>query len=293
MSTTTQCPACGTRFKATQAQLEAYHGMVRCGHCHAAFDAIENRINPESEQQLNLPIVEEDFSATQPIAAVSSTPAPKVPASPAVPAPQAAPAPKPAPPQPAPTQSIAPEQVEEDEDEEHEDPQSAERKAAREKRAWVAAVVLLALLMFGQVVYLFRVDIAARLPVLKPTLLSACQTLRCEIPMPRNVDLVSIESSNLESDPAQPGVITLSVLARNLASYPQEYPNLELTLTDMRDVPLGRRLFTPAQYLKDAGDVLSGMPPRREVNINLVIDATTLKPVGYRVFLTYQTPPSH
>lgn len=39
MNGTTRCPLCDTRFRITEAQLTAHNGMVRCGHCHGAFDA--------------------------------------------------------------------------------------------------------------------------------------------------------------------------------------------------------------------------------------------------------------
>lgn len=39
MNGTTRCPLCDTRFRITEVQLTAHNGMVRCGHCHGAFDA--------------------------------------------------------------------------------------------------------------------------------------------------------------------------------------------------------------------------------------------------------------
>lgn len=40
MNGSTLCPHCQTRFKITDAQLNAHQGRVRCGHCLLAFDAI-------------------------------------------------------------------------------------------------------------------------------------------------------------------------------------------------------------------------------------------------------------
>ncbi|MFA6203396.1 MAG: zinc-ribbon and DUF3426 domain-containing protein [Gallionella sp.] len=39
MNGTTRCPHCETRFKIVEAQLNAHHGMVRCGSCLKAFDS--------------------------------------------------------------------------------------------------------------------------------------------------------------------------------------------------------------------------------------------------------------
>jgi predicted Zn finger-like uncharacterized protein len=260
MSTTTQCPECGTRFKATQAQLEAFHGMVRCGHCHAAFNAIEHRNSREPGPQLDLPIMLEE--PLPPETAVREAPQ-------------------------------APEHRQEGRADSREGEvaallwQTDESKAPGRAWPWAVASVLLVLLLLGQAAYLFRVDLAARLPGLKPALLAACGALHCDVPLPGNIEQMDIESSNLETDPAQPGVITLSLTLRNLAPYAQEYPNLELTLTDFNEVPAGRRVFRPAEYLKDAADEKNGLAGKRENSIRLAIDASGLSPVGYRLFLFY------
>lgn len=256
MTTTTQCPVCGTRFKATQAQLEAYRGMVRCGHCHAAFNAVENRTSPEPSPQLDLPIVLEDVAPTR--------------------SPQAAP--------------VAPVRLGAREPASLEAAQEAEaQQAPAPPRAWywTALSVLLALAALAQLTYLFRTELAARLPGLKPALAAACAKLHCTVPLPHNIDLMAIDSSNMETDPAQPGVITLSVTLHNLAPYTQAYPDLELTLTDMNDAPVGRRIFHPGEYLKDIAEANQGLGPNRDNSIRLAIDASGLKAAGYRVFLSY------
>jgi predicted Zn finger-like uncharacterized protein len=279
MSTTTQCPACGTRFKASQAQLEAYHGMVRCGHCHAAFDAIEHRTSTESSPQLDLPIVLEDF-APQPANQPEEEPGQDtIDLTAEIPEPARAAARASTPARP---------RLRREPDDADSDWEPA--PWLREKRRnwpWMAGSLLLAIVALAQATYLFRVELAARLPGLKPALVAACAKLRCEVPLPTNADQMSIESSNLETDPAQPGVITLSVTLRNMAPYIQAYPNLELTLTDFNDSPVGRRLLVPREYLKDADDEAAGLAGGRELNIRLAIDASGLKAAGYRLFLAY------
>ena len=59
-------------------------------------------------------------------------------------------------------------------------------------------------------------------------------------------DSVSIESSELQADPARPTVVILNAVLRNHAKFPQNYPGLELTLTDAEDKPTARRTFKPA-----------------------------------------------
>lgn len=253
MTTTTQCPVCGTRFKATQAQLEAYRGMVRCGHCHAAFNAIENRTSVEPSPQLDLPIVLEDMTPAQSQDEVMDITAP-----------------------------LRSDMVGAADDDEAD-------QGPREPRVWPWALltVVAGLLALAQLTYLFRTELAARLPGLKPVLVSACERLHCTVPLPRKIDQMAIDASSMETDPAQPGVITLSVTLHNLAPYAQAYPYLELTLTDFNDMPVGRRVFRPEEYLRNASDAKGGLGGNRDTHIRLAIDATGLHAVGYRLFLSY------
>src|SRR5215203_2424656 len=41
MSIVTRCPACATTFRVTPVQLQAQHGMVRCGRCGQVFDGFK------------------------------------------------------------------------------------------------------------------------------------------------------------------------------------------------------------------------------------------------------------
>ena len=111
--------------------------------------------------------------------------------------------------------------------------------------------------------------------------------LDCTVALPQKADLIVIESSELESDPDHANVITLHALVHNRAPYAQAYPSLELTLTDLQDQALARRVFHPADYLKAGADEKSGTPANRDLDIRLRLDTTDLKPSGYRLFLFY------
>ena len=152
---------------------------------------------------------------------------------------------------------------------------------------WIAASCLLLLVVLAQAAYFFRVELAASQPGLKPALISYCSLLQCSVPMPKKAELMSIETSELEADPAQASVIALNALLRNHAPYTQAYPDLELTLTDTQDKPLARRTFHPAEYLKSDADEKDGLASNRELSVKLNLDTTDIKPSGYRLFLFY------
>jgi hypothetical protein len=85
----------------------------------------------------------------------------------------------------------------------------------------------------------------------------------------------------------QPNVVTLTALLHNRAEFAQTYPKLELSLTDIQDKVVARRVFTPAEYLKAGEDPKRGLSSNREITIKLHLDTFDLKPSGYKLFLFY------
>jgi predicted Zn finger-like uncharacterized protein len=303
MDGTTLCPHCNTRFRIAAAQKEAHHGMVRCGHCLQAFDARPGFIPDEPDPQLELPMLNEQAPLPEPAAA--KHPDGEEPAGAAAEETAAAEAEH----HEALdfTEMLAaaqgearPDTLEISSEEARQERTLAERvaivpdemdevsPAPRNRRwPWIAGSSLLAVLLLAQAAYFFRVELAARLPGLKPALIDYCRLLACDVPLPQHADLMGIESSDLEADPARENRITLNALLRNRAPYAQAFPNLELTLNDLNDKPLARRVFRPADYLHPPENEQTGLLPNHELAIKLRLDVTELRPTGYRLALLY------
>jgi len=260
MNAVTQCPECGTRFKVSQAQLDTHEGMVRCGRCQAIFNATKYLHNNELSPQLTLTLAHEDMQQ-EPV----ESPVEHIPA------------------------------THDKFDFSHLATANIEKileisPSAIKKNvhwSWVVVTLLLVVVLLAQATYFFRVELAAYFPDTKLALMSYCKLLNCDIPLPKKIDQLSIESSDLESDPKQASVIALNAILRNRAAYAQTYPNLELTLTNSMDEALARRIFPPAEYLKPSEDEKQGLLPNHEIGIKLHLDTADLKPTGYRLFLFY------
>ncbi|MGC2164838.1 MAG: zinc-ribbon and DUF3426 domain-containing protein [Gallionella sp.] len=296
MAGTTTCPHCGTRFKISREQLEIHHGMVRCGNCLQAFDTRPHFTPEEIDPQLVLPILDESYVQEPAIATVSAqtsvydnveVESERVEHDVVEPGnldvdmlPTAASPGQPEPPDPLVTEQVDPSPGALADDE-------AAFLAEPKSRLWGIASVLLVLTLIFQSAYLFRVELAARVPALKPGLESACELLDCTVPLPQNAELMSIESSELKDEPGQGHQILLYALLRNRAGYVQAFPNLELTLTDLQDVALARRVFKPEEYLATPGVASGGLAPNRELSVKLRLDTADLSPVGYRLVLLY------
>lgn len=147
--------------------------------------------------------------------------------------------------------------------------------------------LLLLILAFAQTVYFLRVQIAAQYPQYKPYLQQACQAFHCEIKLAQNLDLLTIDDSDMQESDDYQDIIDFSSVLINNAKYVQSYPNIELTLTDTQDQPVLRKLVTPKEYMSEGVQIDAGIEALQEVRLNLVIDAGDLSVAGYRVLLVY------
>ena len=84
-------------------------------------------------------------------------------------------------------------------------------------------------------------------------------------------------------------MIVLNAVIRNRAPFAQEYPALELTLTDERDQPVLRRVLAPAEYLQNhpGASPARGIAPGAETTLRLHFNTGGVRAVGYRLYLFY------
>lgn len=316
MSSITTCPNCQTQFAVTDAQLSQYNGKVRCGHCLHVFDAtlsiidkadvadktatstrkkvkvskatdgkktaVKHHINDDEKPENIIKSAEEiiektkgtefeadedeDFAAeTIDYAALGHTYEPiDEPLS-----------------QASPTQTV-------------ETPSNIayslpKKRAIKKTSSWLIwpLALLLMIAVLGQTLYFMRNEIAIYYPGTKLYLEQACAQMGCSIELPKKIDYIVIDDSELQEDTERKGLIRLNSALINQAGFAQAYPNLELTLTDADDKPKLRRTFKPAEYLPANTDIESGIPAGAEIKINLAISAEGETVTGYRLFVTY------
>jgi predicted Zn finger-like uncharacterized protein len=251
MSLVTRCPACGTAFRVQAAQLAAQSGTVRCGKCGDLFNGVAGLVD-EGEERV----------ALEPSPQLGLFDASRR--------------------QPEPVLVALANDV----------PASfmAVDKRSRRSRVWTLLVLLAIAAMGGQIAYRYRAELSALLPAVRPPLQALCKPLRCEIPLPRRPELMSIDSSELQADARREGLIALNAVIRNRARFPQDYPSLEVTLTDEADRPVLRRVLAPRDYLDASrGSELigQGIAPGSEAALRVFLDSSRARATGYRLYLFY------
>jgi predicted Zn finger-like uncharacterized protein len=292
----TTCTSCGARFRVTPVQLNAKQGQVRCGKCRTVFngfEALERHPDDDTGSRL-LAAREAAERASEPTPLVEPLPYEDLPdietlgpavAAPEPPRPESVEAPDPTPPPShrAPRGAWRPSPSPSHEEVTLPPPPAVKRPA----RAWTFGVVLLALLLAAELAYAYRGPIAQRYPVLRPWLEAVCAAAGCSISWAREDALLKLEDSELLEIPGKPSEIALNARVRNLAQVAQEYPHLELTLTDLTGQAAVRRVLRPTDYLGRpvaAGEVLG---PGAELSIQIRLETPRIKATGYELLLFY------
>jgi hypothetical protein len=94
----------------------------------------------------------------------------------------------------------------------------------------------------------------------------------CNVPWGRDQNAIKIESSDLIEPPGRPGRILLTATLVNRAASKQDYPVLEVKLTDANNGVLTSRVLTPAEYLGRTPSGDEGLAPNVELYINLNLE---------------------
>lgn len=159
--------------------------------------------------------------------------------------------------------------------------------APRRSRTWIWVVASLFLLtgLLAQSAYFLRDALVSQLPQVRPAIEQACTVLGCTLSLPKNLALLKIVGSDLQTEAS--GRLKLTLTLGNRAHHVQAWPVLVLTLTDQRNRPLARRSFAPSEYLGDAQRIAAGIPPRSEQALDLPLNVRNLTPMGFDLRLTY------
>lgn len=316
MTLVTTCPSCSTQFFVTQAQLTTHKGKVRCGQCKHVFNAnkilheiASNAQNTDEisadtlaetspapvadNQSIELQTSEQAAETILPEELVLETPHVELPLeeiaveNPVIEDLPAAPQ--------ALDLIIKPEQVEA-EPLQIEDYFAAssklKNKVSKKAPRWLIVLLFLILLplAIGQSIYYFRTPIASQLPGIKPYLVQACKWFGCKVALPKQLESLAIDDSEMREDANYEHVLQFSITLINKANVALRYPSIELTLTNANDEAVIRRTFTPNEYLVLShdlaiGNVEAGFAAKDRLHVKLALNTNDVTIAGYRLEL--------
>lgn len=149
--------------------------------------------------------------------------------------------------------------------------------------AWpyILMALVFALVLGVQAAYFYRSEWGLRWPVMR----GIYERLGINLPLPHESALVGIDASDLQADTAR-GLFVLQATLKNRASFDQAWPALELSLTDVNDKVVLRRVMTSDDYL-NAETGGESFQANREIAIRLWIEAKEIVASGYRLYVFY------
>jgi predicted Zn finger-like uncharacterized protein len=245
-----QCPECLTIYKLGAAELAGSHGSVRCGHCAAVFDALRtltDQLPPEpiteleeipagsAPPQLSVPALR-PISATQ--QGTLFDPDERAGARPSRTRATAAPQ-RPSLPAFARSRHVAP---------------------IRRNWPWTIGALVLLLTLGAQIGYAERgaiLDDATARPLLE----RVCESVGCRLPLRHDPATLELLSREIRPHPSVPDALIISATLRNAAKFPQAFPAVEITLSDLDENRIAMRRFAPQEYLGDTRAISAGLAP--------------------------------
>ena len=122
-----------------------------------------------------------------------------------------------------------------------------QRAPTRTHWGWYAGIAALTLLFALQLLLAQRHELAAD-PRWRPLVAGACGVLRCDVPAWHEPAAFTMLQRSVRPQRNAAGVLSVDASFRNDARWPQPWPTLVLSLSDVDGRLVGVRAFDPAEY---------------------------------------------
>lgn len=273
----TQCPHCQTLFRLTDEQLRAADGLVRCGHCHIIYNALDDADlakhtqNTAENNNERAHINERDDNGGARLHNKTGSPV-KHSVSHKTNKPKTHN--KPATAEPAAIQDVTELLFGGDEHklipDEFRMHHTRPAYSMLSTLAWSLAILLLGASLVVEYAWFNRNELVA-VPELKPWMTKFCELADCEFIALRDPEQIEMLNRNVYSHPNIDEALMVNVTIINHASYAQPYPNVQIEFSNMLGERVAARIFSPEQYLRLDAQQISLLEPEHEVSFDLEI----------------------
>ena len=135
---------------------------------------------------------------------------------------------------------------------------------------WYVAIAALGLLLGLQLLLAQRHELAASARW-RPWVEGLCNALPCEIPAWREPHAFTMLDRSVQPHPTMPGVLAVQARFRNDARWPQPWPTLVLSLSDVEGRQVGLRVFAPSEYRAGATATDELLAPGQSTAVRLQV----------------------
>jgi len=164
----------------------------------------------------------------------------------------------------------------------------------KNSRRWAVLCGAMVIILASQFVFYFRHSLAETYPQLRPSLASACASLGCRLSWARDAAAIDVKASELVELPSKPGRMLANAVLVNRGKVTQEYPAIELRLTNNTNQIVMSRILQPSDYVARPTTVAGSPEPG---GVDKTIVEKTLVEKGFApnaevaLSLTIEVPP--
>jgi len=135
----------------------------------------------------------------------------------------------------------------------------------------ILAAIMLVVLLAAQMAVFRNVELANKLPQLKPYLSIFCQHLPCRFTGRRDARQIQLVKRDVRSHPRAKNALLISAIFVNQADYNQPYPDILIKLSDLTATMVVERRFKPQDYLAKDRREFQMMKPGVPVQVSLEV----------------------
>jgi hypothetical protein len=136
---------------------------------------------------------------------------------------------------------------------------------------WIAAALVLTLVVGFNLARFYQLPLLQH-PVVQPLLATLGIEQAAAVSPTPDPDGVEVLARTINPHPYRPGVLLLTTSIVSRSTDVQPYPDVDVTLMDIRGRRLSRKLFKPADYLTSTAQLRSGMAPGSHLTFSLEIE---------------------
>ncbi len=145
---------------------------------------------------------------------------------------------------------------------------------------YLLGCLLMVAILAVQYAYSYRIPLQEN-ETLKPWLDSLCQVTNCSMPPKRELEKIELVDNMMQSHPRYRNSLLVTATLINRADYVQPYPVVELTMSDLQQKIVARRMFHPKEYLVGETTEMH-FAPNVEVALMLEIEDPGKDAVGFK-----------
>lgn len=135
---------------------------------------------------------------------------------------------------------------------------------------WFVAIAALGLVLAMQLLLAQRHELAASARW-RPWVEGLCSVLPCEVPAWREPQAFTMLDRSVQPSAAMPGVLAVEANFRNDARWPQPWPTLVLSLSDVEGRQVGLRAFAPSEYRQSGAGATDLLAPGQSATVRLQV----------------------